>query len=38
VGEHDILDTEDAVAVEKKIPELWKVEVNNRDKVKIGGR
>ena len=38
VGEHDILDTEAAVAVEKKIPELWKVEVNNRDKVKIGGR
>lgn len=38
VGEHDILDTDDAVAVEKKITEIWKIEVNNRDKVTIGGR
>lgn len=37
VGEHDILDTDDAVEVEKQIPETWTVEVNNRDRVKIGG-
>ncbi len=38
VGEHDVLDEEDALAVERKIPEVWTVEVNNRDQITIGGK
>jgi hypothetical protein len=35
VGEHDLLDTPDAREVEKKIPTIWTIEVNNRDKLQI---